>query len=96
VPSLVCPSESSCRDAQPRWRGLFESHPFRHRLRVYSRRRFSLRLFVDVADLADKPMPVRSPAGDHPITATLKARVEALKAELAKVEDLVGQSSGGL
>ena len=41
---------------------------------------------VDVAELAHKPMPARSPAGDHPITATLKARVEALQAELAKVE----------
>jgi hypothetical protein len=38
---------------------------------------------VDLAELAHKPMPARSPAGDHPITATLKARVEA---ELAKVE----------
>jgi hypothetical protein len=41
---------------------------------------------VDVAELAHKPMPARSPAGDRPITATLKARVEALQAELAKVE----------
>jgi hypothetical protein len=29
---------------------------------------------VDVAELSHKPMPARSPAGDHPITATLKAR----------------------
>ena len=41
---------------------------------------------VDVAALARKPMPARSPAGDHPITATFKARVETLQAELAKVE----------
>jgi hypothetical protein len=41
---------------------------------------------VDVAELAHKPMPARSPAGDPAIAATLKARVEALQAELAKVE----------
>jgi hypothetical protein len=34
---------------------------------------------ADVAELAHKPAPARSPAGDHPITATLKARVEALQ-----------------
>jgi hypothetical protein len=28
----------------------------------------------------------RSPAGDHPITATVEARVEALQAELMKLE----------
>jgi chromosome segregation ATPase len=33
-------------------------------------------------------MPARSPAGDRPITATLKARVEALQAELTKIEAL--------
>ena len=43
---------------------------------------------VDVTELTHKPMPVRAPAGDHPVTATLKARVEALQAELAKVEAL--------
>ena len=43
-------------------------------------------MVVDVAEPAHKPMPARSPPGDHPITATLKARVEALQAELAKVE----------
>jgi hypothetical protein len=41
---------------------------------------------VDVAELAHKPAPARSPAGDHPITATLKARVETLQAKLTKVE----------
>jgi hypothetical protein len=41
---------------------------------------------VDVAELAHKPMPARSPAGDHPITATLEAHVEALQVKLAKVE----------
>jgi chromosome segregation ATPase len=43
---------------------------------------------VDVAQLTHKPMPARSPAGDRPITATLKVRVEALQAELAKIEAL--------
>jgi hypothetical protein len=41
---------------------------------------------VDVAELAHKPMSARSPAGDHPISATVKARVEALQAELMKLE----------
>jgi hypothetical protein len=41
---------------------------------------------VNVAELAHKPMPARSPAGDRAITATFKARVEALQAELAKLE----------
>jgi hypothetical protein len=31
-------------------------------------------------------MPVRSPAGHHPVTAALKARGEALQAALAEVE----------
>jgi hypothetical protein len=31
-------------------------------------------------ECARKPMPARSPAGDHPITVTLKAHVEALQA----------------
>jgi chromosome segregation ATPase len=43
---------------------------------------------VDVAELTHRPMPARSPAGDRPITATLKARVEALQAELTKIEAL--------
>jgi hypothetical protein len=41
---------------------------------------------VDLSEINHKPMPARSPAGDRAITATLKARVEALQAELAKVE----------
>jgi hypothetical protein len=46
---------------------------------------------ADVAELAHKPVPARSPAADHPITATLKARVEALQVELAKVEASAGR-----
>jgi hypothetical protein len=41
---------------------------------------------VDLSEINHKPMPARSPAGDRAITATLKVRVEALQAELAKVE----------
>jgi hypothetical protein len=41
---------------------------------------------VDLSEINHRPMPARSPAGGHPITAALKARVEALQAELAKVE----------
>src|SRR5947208_11565862 len=43
---------------------------------------------VDLSEINHKPMPARSPAGHHPITASLKARVETLQAELAKVEAL--------
>jgi hypothetical protein len=43
-------------------------------------------LVADLAELAHKPAPARSPAGDHPITATLKASVETLQAELIKLE----------
>ena len=43
-------------------------------------------VFVDLSEINHKPMPARSPAGDHPITATLKARVETLQAELIKLE----------
>ena len=41
---------------------------------------------VDAAEFTHKPMPTWSPAGDHPVTAMLKLRVEALEAELTKVE----------
>jgi hypothetical protein len=30
-------------------------------------------VFVDLSEINYKPLPTRSPAGDHPITATLKA-----------------------
>jgi len=42
---------------------------------------------VDLSEVNHKPMPARSPAG-HPITAALKARIEVLEAELAKLERL--------
>jgi hypothetical protein len=45
-------------------------------------------VFVDLSEINYKPLPTRSPAGHHPVTATLKARIEALQAELAKVEAL--------
>ena len=41
---------------------------------------------VDLSEINHKPMPARSPADDHPITATLQARIEALQAELIKLE----------
>jgi hypothetical protein len=43
---------------------------------------------VDLNEINHKPMPTRSPAGQHPITAALKARIEVLEAELAKLETL--------
>jgi hypothetical protein len=41
---------------------------------------------VDLSEINHKPMPARSPAGHHPVTASLKARLEELEAALAKVE----------
>src|SRR6202045_2626232 len=41
---------------------------------------------VDLSELNHKPMPARSPADDPPITATLQARIEALQAELIKLD----------
>jgi hypothetical protein len=41
---------------------------------------------VDLSEINHKPMPARSPAGHHPITASLKLQVEALKAALIKLE----------
>ena len=43
---------------------------------------------VDLSEINHKPMPARTPAGHHPITAALKARIEVLEAELAKLETL--------
>jgi hypothetical protein len=43
---------------------------------------------VDLSEINHKPMAARSPAAHHPITAALKARIEVLEAELAKVEAL--------
>jgi hypothetical protein len=41
---------------------------------------------VDLSEINHKPMLTRSPAGHHPITATLKARIGVLEAELVKLE----------
>jgi len=41
---------------------------------------------VDLTEINHKPMPKRSPAGDHPVTASLKARIEELEMQLAKAE----------
>jgi hypothetical protein len=43
---------------------------------------------VDLTEINHKPMPARSSASHHPITAALKARIEVLEAELVKVEAL--------
>jgi len=40
---------------------------------------------VDLAEIAHKPLPSRSPRGDHAVTS-LKAKIEMLEAELAKLE----------
>jgi hypothetical protein len=49
---------------------------------------------VDLSEINHKPMPTRSPAGQHPITAALKARIEVLEAELAKLETLAAGHRG--
>jgi hypothetical protein len=41
---------------------------------------------VDLNEINHKPMPARSPADHHPVTASLKASVEALQEGLAKLE----------
>jgi hypothetical protein len=41
---------------------------------------------VDLSEIRHRPMPARSPAGDHPVTTALKTRVEELEAALVKVE----------
>jgi len=41
---------------------------------------------VDLSEVNHRPMPARSPAGDHPIAVALKMRVEELEAALVKVE----------
>jgi hypothetical protein len=41
---------------------------------------------VDLSEINHRPMPARSPAGDHPVTVALKKRVEELEAALVKIE----------
>jgi hypothetical protein len=41
---------------------------------------------VNLSEINHKPMPARSPAGHHPVTVSLKERIETLQAALAKVE----------
>jgi chromosome segregation ATPase len=44
---------------------------------------------VDLSEIAHKPMPGRPSGGDHAVTgviATLKAKIESLQAEIAKLE----------
>jgi hypothetical protein len=43
---------------------------------------------VDLSEINHKPLPARSPSDHHPITARLKASIEVLQMELAKVEAL--------
>ena len=45
---------------------------------------------VDLAELTHTPAPGRSPAGHQPVTATLKAKIEALQDQLAKLEAVAG------
>jgi hypothetical protein len=45
---------------------------------------------VNLADVTHARLPERSPAGHRAVIAPLKAQVEALQAELAKVEAVAG------
>jgi hypothetical protein len=44
------------------------------------------RISVDMADITHTPMSGRSPSGDRAGAAALKAKIEALQTELAKLE----------
>jgi hypothetical protein len=41
---------------------------------------------VDLAEINHAPLPARAPAGHQAVTGPLKAKIETLQAELAKVE----------
>ncbi len=45
---------------------------------------------VDLAEINHAPLPGRSPGGHQPVAVALKAKVEALQAELAKLEATAG------
>ena len=40
---------------------------------------------VDLAEIQHKPLPARSPGGHQAVTASLKAKIEMLQAELDKL-----------
>src|SRR5258707_10534172 len=44
---------------------------------------------VDIAEINHAPLPARSPAG-HQVVTPLKAKIETLQAELAKLEAMAG------
>src|SRR5947207_3066440 len=58
----------------------------RHRLPRQKANDGKVLVSVDLSEINHKPMPARPPSDQHPITVALKARIEALQAELAKVE----------
>jgi chromosome segregation ATPase len=45
---------------------------------------------VDLTEIEHKPLPARSPGGHQTVTAPLKARIEALQAEIARLESTAG------
>ena len=45
---------------------------------------------VDLAEINHAPLPGRSPAGHQAVAVALKAKIEALEAELAKLETTAG------
>jgi len=46
---------------------------------------------VDLTEINHKPMPARTPAGQQPIIASLKARIQDLESELGKMEMELGK-----
>jgi hypothetical protein len=58
----------------------------RHRLPRQKANDGKVLVSVDLSEISHRPMSARSPAGHHPVTAALKARVEELETALAKVE----------
>jgi hypothetical protein len=50
---------------------------------------------IDLAEINHAPLPARSPAG-HQVVTPLRAKIETLQAELAKLEAMAGGSPGGL
>src|SRR5258705_1938333 len=48
---------------------------------------------VDLAEINHAPLPARSPA-DHQVVTPLKAKIETLQAELAKLEAMAGWRRG--
>ena len=45
---------------------------------------------IDLAEINHAPLPAKAPAGHQAVTGPLKAKIETLQAELAKLEAVAG------